>query len=184
MEQPRVRERRRILIVNRPAQQRIIAAVVLVPSAALAVTSMVVAWFCRNLVMEALAADVALPSLTPLLVSVLGFCLIGCFVIAYRGLRFSHHVAGPAYRICKSLERLRAGDMDFQVKLREGDYLGEIAEEFNRYLEHLRTQRVGAIDATDLTAPSGASPQGTAEAVRPGPAANSPANTSIPAGAR
>ena len=171
MEEPRVRERRRILIVNRPAQQRIIAAVVLVPTAALAATSVVVAWFCRNLVMEALAADVVLPSLTPLLVAVLGFCLIGCFVIAYRGLRFSHHVAGPAYRICKSLERLRAGDIDFQVRLREGDYLGEIAEELNRYLEHLRTQRVTAVEATDTTPP-------------PGEVANSPAHTSIPAGAR
>lgn len=135
------RERRRILIVNRPVQQRIVAAVVLVPTAALAITTLVVAYFCRRLVDEATQVDLELPSLSPLLWSVLGFCIVCSLVIVVRGLRFSHHVAGPAYRLCKSLERIRSGDVAFRVKLRDGDFLGEVADELNRLLESIRPER-------------------------------------------
>ena len=148
----KARERRRILIVNRPAQKRIITAVVLVPTAGLAITTVVVAFFCRRLVDEALLSDAELPSLAPLLYSVLGFCVICAAVIAVRGLHFSHHVSGPAYRICRSLERMRTSDVAFRVKLRRGDFLDEIAAELNLLLEHL--------DATPASGAAEGGPQG------------------------
>lgn len=157
------RERRRILIVNRPVQRRIVAAVVLAPTAALALTTVVVAYYCQRLVEEATLVDVALPSLSPLLWSVLGFCVVCSLVIVIRGLRFSHHVAGPAYRLCKSLERIRAGDTAFRVKLRDGDYLGEIADEMNRLLESMQA---AARTATSAGAGDAANAERTAEQPR------------------
>ncbi len=163
-------ERRRTLIVDRPVQRRIIRDVVVVPMSALAATSVVVAWFCDRLVEESLSYDIELPGLIPLLVSVLVFCAVSCFVIAVRGLRFSHRVAGPAYRICRSLERLRAGDTDFVVKLRKGDHLGEVAAELNRLIEHLRSRPAN---------PAASAPHGAEQDFEP---AFSTAGSSIPDG--
>ncbi len=135
MDQPR--NRRRALIVNKAVQRRIIFAVILVPTIGLAVSTMLVAVFCRQLLTESLRVEAELPSLIPLLVSVLVFFVICSLVMAVQGLRFSHRIAGPAYRLCKSLERIRTGDIGFRVTLRKGDYLTEIAEEFNTTLDWL-----------------------------------------------
>ncbi|MCA8941683.1 MAG: hypothetical protein KDB80_03915 [Planctomycetes bacterium] len=129
--------RRKILVVNKSVQRRIVLAVVLVPTVGLAFTTLIVAVFCRRLLTESLAIDGELPSLIPLLLSVLGFFVVCSVVMAVQGLRFSHRIAGPAFRLCKSLERIRSGDIGFRVTLRRGDYLTEIAEELNETLDWL-----------------------------------------------
>lgn len=129
--------RRRLLVVNKELQKRIVLAVILVPTIGLAMSTMVVAVFCRRLLSESLTVDAELPSLVPLLVSVLLFFTICSLVMAVQGLRFSHRIAGPAYRLCKSLEQIRSGDIDFRVSLRRGDYLTEIADELNATLDWL-----------------------------------------------
>ena len=133
-------------MVNRPMQERIISAVVVVPTIGLAVTALVVAFFCRRLVDEALLGDADLPSLPPLLYSVLGYSLVCSIVIVVRGLRFTQRVAGPAYRLAKSLERARNGDLWFRVTLRDGDYLGEVADELNQLLDVLQAKRTSGGD--------------------------------------
>src|SRR5690606_16111315 len=69
-------ERRRTIVIDRAVQRRIVASVVLVPTAALAVAALVVAVFCRRLVHEARAAEADLPSLLPLFLTILGFCVV------------------------------------------------------------------------------------------------------------
>lgn len=141
--------RRQRLIVNKSAQQRIVIAVTLFPSIALAATTLVVAVFCRRLLGEAARAEVELPSLLPLFVALLTFVVTSGLVILVQALRFSHRVSGPAYRLTKSMERIREGDIGFRVKLRSGDHLTEVAQEMNRLLEWLNTNPPGAVTKTD-----------------------------------
>lgn len=129
--------RRKSLVVNKAVQRRIVMAVVLVPTVGLAFTTLVVAIFCRRLLTESLAIDSELPSLIPLMLSVLAFFVVCSVVMAVQGLRFSHRIAGPAFRLCRSLERIRSGDIGFRVTLRRGDYLTEVAEELNETLDWL-----------------------------------------------
>src|SRR5262245_31533065 len=93
--------RRKKLIVNSGAQRRIVLAVSLCPSIALASATLVVAVFCRKLLGEASRAEVLLPSLLPLFFSMLGFVAVSAIVILVQALRFSHRIAGPSYRVIK-----------------------------------------------------------------------------------
>lgn len=133
----RPRERRRTLLINRETQRRIVYAISFFPTLGLALCCVIVAIFARKLLGEAVRADAELPSLAPLFMSLLGFVLISAVVVLVQALRFSHRVAGPSYRLCKSIERIRSGDISFRVNLRDGDHLSEIANEVNRLLEWL-----------------------------------------------
>ncbi len=129
--------RSRILIVNEPLQKRIILAVSLIPTLGLALCTLIVAVFCRRLLGEATEHDVDLPSLVPLFFALLGFTLASAAVVVFQALRLSHRIAGPAYRLIKSIERIRSGDISFRVNLRRGDHLTEVAAEMNNLLDWL-----------------------------------------------
>lgn len=51
--------------------------------------------------------------------------------------RFTHRVAGAAYRLEEDLARMTKGDLRFPVKLRDTDELQDIAGEVNRFREML-----------------------------------------------
>ena len=130
-------ERRRTLVVNPRTQRRIVYAFSLVPTLGLTLCCVIVAIFARKVLGEAVRADAELPSLVPLFLSLLGFVVVSAIVVLVQALRFSHRVAGPTYRLCKSLQRIRTGDVSFRVHLRAGDHLEEIAVEVNHLLEWL-----------------------------------------------
>lgn len=134
---PSNERRRRTLIVNEPLQKRIILAVSLIPTLGLAVSTLIVAVFCRRLLGEASAQEVELPSLVPLFLAVLGFTVASGAVVVFQALRFSNRIAGPAYRLVKSMERIRGGDIGFRVNLRRGDHLIDVATEMNNLLDWL-----------------------------------------------
>lgn len=131
------KNRRKVLVVNENMQRRIILAVALLPTIGLTTAAVIVAVFCRRLLGEASQAEADLPSLVPLFLSVLGFVVVCGVVVLHQALRFSHKIAGPVYRITRSMERIREGDVGFRVNLRRGDYLTEIADELNLLLDWL-----------------------------------------------
>ena len=131
-------ERRRKVIVLREAQKRIILAVSLFPALSLAMATMLIAVFCRKLLGEAHRTEVDLPSLVPLFLTVLGFALVSCLIILHQAVRFSHRVAGPAYRLMKAFGELKSGDLDCQIRLRRGDHLTEVADSFNELVDWLK----------------------------------------------
>jgi len=51
---------------------------------------------------------------------------------------FSHKVAGPVYRIEKSIDEIAGGNLMLKVKLRKGDELKDLAEIINVMTENLR----------------------------------------------
>ena len=51
------------------------------------------------------------------------------------GLLFSHRIAGPVYRIEKTLEEIARGNLSLRIKLREGDELVDLADIINDLTE-------------------------------------------------
>jgi hypothetical protein len=129
--------RRKILIINEPLQKQIVLAISLMPTFGLAACTLIVAVFCRRLLGEASFYEIELPSLVPLFLSILAFTVAAGVVGILQAVRFSHRIAGPAYRLIKSMERMRSGDIAFRIQLRKGDHLTEIADEMNRLLDWL-----------------------------------------------
>lgn len=138
-----LQNRRRTRIVLRKMQARVILHTTMLPLAALCVLTVVVSVLAAKLVADAAAAESELPNLGLLLMAVI--CLISAMAgaILFVAFRFSHRVAGPTYRIVESLKRMRAGDFGFQVQLRDGDFLGEIADQVNETLVALRAGQGG-----------------------------------------
>lgn len=130
-------ERRRRLVVNKPLQSRLIASVALVPALGLALIAVLTAVWCMRMMDEAMASDAELPNLMPLFAIVIVFEVLAGAALMTNSLKMSHKVAGPSYRICKSIERIRGGDIAFTVSLRDGDHLGEIRDELNKLLDWL-----------------------------------------------
>lgn len=130
-------ERRKQLVVNRPMQSRLVLNMALLPAIALAGIAAFTGVYCARLVEEAAVTDSELPALMPLFYLVIAFELLAAIFLLINSLKISHKVAGPAYRICKSLERIRSGDLAFNLQLRKGDHLTEIKDEVNRLLDWL-----------------------------------------------
>jgi hypothetical protein len=120
---------------------------------------------------------------------VIAFELVAAVFLMINSLKISHRVAGPSYRICKSLERIRSGDLAFAVNLRKGDHLGEIRDELNKLLDWLNdlappgcvTRAQAAQRELEAAAAASAATEpptttGPATAA-PGPAATEPATT-------
>lgn len=136
MEQ-RTQNRRRKLVVNKPMQGRMMLSMALIPAAALIGIAILTAIYASRVTDEALATDSELPNLMPLFYLVIAFEVMAGVIMVINSLRVSHTVAGPAYRICKGIERMRGGDLSFKVSLRNGDHLTEIRDELNKLLDWL-----------------------------------------------
>ena len=131
------KNRRKTMVVNKPLQGDLILKISLFPTLALAATTILLAVFCQKLTDEALLADIELPSLVPLLITVMGFVLVSVMFLLYNALKISHRIAGPIYRLCKCIQRIRGGDINFEITLRDGDHLEEVRDELNQLLNWL-----------------------------------------------
>jgi len=68
---------------------------------------------------------------TILLIAAPIITLITCYI----GIKLSHRVAGPIYRMTKHLEELNENGESKEVKFRENDYFLELQDEFNKFLK-------------------------------------------------
>lgn len=84
------------------------------------------------------------------------FIILLTFFLALYLLLLSHRVAGPAYRISRSIERMIAGDYDFAVILRKKDYMKDVAQGLNTLLKDLQERqqqvRLALEEATRVSA--------------------------------
>ena len=124
-------------MINKPLQGRLMAKMTLLPGIVLAGIAVFTAVYVTRVMNHATATDAELPDLMPLFYLVIVFELLAAVFLLANSLKASHLVAGPAYRICKSLERIRSGDLAFEVKLRKGDHLTEIQDELNQLIDWL-----------------------------------------------
>mgnify|MGYP001821305983 CR=1 FL=1 len=77
-------------------------------------------------------------------------------LFAWDTVKFSHRFAGPMYRFRKTLQELAAHGEAPMVKLRNGDFWQEVADDFNAVLERLASDENDASsDETDVLACAG-----------------------------
>lgn len=131
-------ERRTKWMINPAMQGRIVFRMAAVPAAVLAGIAVFTGIYCADVLGEARALDEELPDLMPLIWLVMAFELVAAGLLVMHALRLSHTIAGPAYRIAKSLQRIRSGDFAFRVQLRKGDHLTELRDEMNLLLDWLQ----------------------------------------------
>src|SRR5262245_2921634 len=75
-------------------------------------------------------------------------------ILLYDAMRFSHRLVGPLVRFRQTMEAIANGEAVRPIKLREGDYVTELRDEFNRMLETLQKKGVPVLKPTDGAADS------------------------------
>lgn len=56
-------------------------------------------------------------------------------VVYTYGILISNQIAGPIYKLKKTIQRVLAGEKDAKVVFRKGDYFAELADEMNKLIE-------------------------------------------------
>ncbi len=67
-------------------------------------------------------------------------------IIAAYGITFLHRVAGPVYRFRQTLLRVNRGEVPHEIKLREGDFFHEMAQDINVILRRLKAEQMKLSD--------------------------------------
>jgi hypothetical protein len=70
-------------------------------------------------------------------------------VMAWDTIRFSHRLVGPLVRFRKTMRAIADGEAVRPIKLREGDYLTELRDDFNKMLQELQRRGIEVIMPAD-----------------------------------
>ena len=70
-------------------------------------------------------------------------------VMAWDTIKFSHRLVGPLVRFRKTMQAISDGETVRPLKLREGDYLTELRDDFNKMLEELQKRGIPVIKPAD-----------------------------------
>ncbi len=138
---PKRRARRRQYIVDKPFQYQLIGLLLSVWVANSAFFAFILYTLYRTygLMLQPSFA------LFPL---VIGFVLFfGIVLVGLVGVYLSNQIAGPLYRLKVSLTRVAEGDVSFEVRFRERDFLRDLPAYFNTMLQSLRTQGESDLEA-------------------------------------
>jgi len=132
-----LQNRRRRLVVNAPVQARLIYTTSALTAVTLGLVALLTAVWCKNITDQATASGIDLPDMMPFFWALVALEIGAAIFLVGMSLRSSLRVVGPAVNICRSMERIRSGDLDFKVKLRDGDFLLEIEQELNQLIDWL-----------------------------------------------
>lgn len=143
-------DRRRNLLPDGWSCGRLVRLALAVPLAGLLLAVVALVLYCRSLLHDAAAGRPVVIGDTPLAVFVVGFLVASAAVVVAQSLRIASRVAGPEYRLCQTLQRIRRGEVGFRVQLRRGDLLTGLAMEANELLQWLEQHpRVGTAPIAD-----------------------------------
>lgn len=67
-----------------------------------------------------------------------GAALLESAFLAWIGLKLSHRVAGPLYRLRQEMLRTAHGGEIKPLKFRDGDYFNELADSYNEQMKEIR----------------------------------------------
>ncbi len=124
---------------------RLAALATLLPGVVMCITLVALVVYCRDLLLSAAAGEHVAVGEAGFWLVVGGFLAACAGVAVLQARRLGRLVAGPELRLVRSLQRMRSGDLDFQVRLRSGDLLTSLAAECNDLLDTLRrNQPAGA----------------------------------------
>jgi methyl-accepting chemotaxis protein len=133
--------RRRRLLIN-PASQRRFIMSISVPTLVMLLAVGAWASWLESVAFDdvATSGETDMTGALPFGVGMFFALLVFAGTVVVQALRVSHRVEGSAYRIVKSMQRIRQGDLAFTVKLRKKDHLQEVADELNELMAWIRTQ--------------------------------------------
>lgn len=168
---PLPNNRRRRLIVDPVQQTRMLLGIALAPSIILAVTACAMSWIYVEIDATLERSGTQAPLLLAAFLGASCFLFAAIAALLWHGLKTSHRVYGPIYRISKCVDEVRQGRFATRIKLRDGDHLTELADKLNDFLEWLEQHPPqGAVVADAPCADAGAD-QAPAEAKQPEPVA-------------
>jgi hypothetical protein len=79
--------------------------------------------------------------------------LVGCLVLlpvlAWDVVKFTHRMVGPIHRFRTTIQALAAGTPVRPIRLREGDFLTDMRDDFNQMLETLQRQGAPVLKPAD-----------------------------------
>jgi nitrogen fixation/metabolism regulation signal transduction histidine kinase len=130
--------RRQVLIIDQNLQHRLIKDISRFPIIALMVGMLIMAVNFRLMVDVAFAEELQMSGIYGFIACMVGYVFLACYVTLSQATRLSHRIAGPLYRLHKAMEQLEKGDLNCKFTLRDGDYLTDTAELFNRMVTHLQ----------------------------------------------
>jgi hypothetical protein len=68
--------------------------------------------------------------------------IVGCsIVLIWLGVRVSHKMSGPVYRMRQDLAAIREGRVPRPIRLRKGDAFQELAEDINKTIDFLKQKQ-------------------------------------------
>lgn len=70
-------------------------------------------------------------------------------VMAWDAIRFTHRLVGPMVRFRATMQSIAKGEPVRPIKLRNGDYLEDLRDDFNKMLEELQKRGVPVLKPAD-----------------------------------
>ncbi len=86
-------------------------------------------------------------TLSFVLITLVAVVLGGLFICD--GIRFAHRIVGPIYRFRKTVQAITAGEELDLVRLRQGDYLLDMKEDFNAMMRVLAERGALTLKSTE-----------------------------------
>jgi methyl-accepting chemotaxis protein len=136
--------RRRQLIVDKPFQFRLIGLLLAIWAANSLFFSIILYYFYQGHILRFYDL-IPRPGMVPLLQApvlftvAIGFIMLfGMVLVGIIGVYLSNQIAGPLYRVKLSLKRVTEGDVNFEIRFRDRDFLEDFPGYFNRMLESLK----------------------------------------------
>lgn len=145
-EDMKVRDRRRLYLIDRDFQFRFLTTWLLMTLGFIVIVIAILFVGLRLVKMlpgdEASAGEaITLEKLGNVLKYNAAAIILITILLALYTVFLSHRIAGPAYRLAKCLDRIASGDYSFTVVLRKRDYLKGIADATNRLIQKLVEQQ-------------------------------------------
>jgi len=75
--------------------------------------------------------------------------LVNVIIVFIVSIMYSHQIAGPAYKLEKSIQRIARGDLTFEIHLRKNDNFKEVAAAINQMLSRFRETLASARTLSD-----------------------------------
>jgi methyl-accepting chemotaxis protein len=138
----KVRQRRRIKVVDGRLQYRMIAVNLFLVLAGLLVFAALTALYYLVILQGGGAAarpELLLVVLPPLLLNDLAIMVLVIVV----GIFTTHRIAGPIYRLESDIDRVLSGERGVRTRLRRKDAFPDLAEKVNQLIERIDDQRKG-----------------------------------------
>ncbi len=134
---------RRTMVADKVTQIRMLKRLLIVPMTGFAVMGLLVIISIVCLLMEVQSGEVSLTTLPLVIWSVALFIGGSVGFLFMSAFRFSYRVAGPTYRMLKSLEEFQDNGGEFRIRLRDGDELQDLAAKLNEVMNDIQAEPYG-----------------------------------------